>query len=65
MGNLDNSVHLIDGTGTHQSYAVVARRGNIFLGIKFSGLVDGDEIRPSRHELPARTPAQCPVEAEM
>ena len=31
---------MIDGTGSQQSYGVVARRGNIFVGIKFFGLVD-------------------------
>ena len=39
--NKSADVQLIDGTGSQQSYAVVARRGNIFLGIKFAGLADG------------------------
>ena len=40
-GKKSPKVHLIDGTGSHQSYGVVARRGSIFLGIKFTGLADG------------------------
>src|SRR5580698_3653519 len=49
------SVHLIDGTASHQSYAVVARRGTIFLGIKFSGLTDGARFGlPGTNYLHAR-----------
>jgi hypothetical protein len=32
------------GTSSQQSYAVVARRGDVFLGIKFSGLADGAQF---------------------
>jgi hypothetical protein len=49
-GKKPPKVHLIDGTGTQQSYGVVARRGTIFLGIKFSGLLDG-----ARFGLPGTT----------
>jgi hypothetical protein len=49
-GKESTKVHLIDGTGSHQSYGVVARRGNIFLGVKFSGLTDG-----ARFGLPGTT----------
>jgi hypothetical protein len=37
-------LHLMDGTGSSQSYAAVARRGNIFLGIRFTGLSDGAQF---------------------
>ena len=36
--------HLIGGTNPSSTYAVVARRGAIFLGIRFSGLTDGTEF---------------------
>jgi hypothetical protein len=48
-------LHLIDGSGSHSSYAAVARRGNIFLGIKFSGLTDGHQLGvPGKTYLHAR-----------
>jgi hypothetical protein len=34
----------MDGTGSSQSYAVVARRGKVFLGIRFTGLSDGAQF---------------------
>jgi hypothetical protein len=34
----------MDGTGSSQSYAVVARRGKVFLGIRFIGLSDGAQF---------------------
>jgi hypothetical protein len=37
----NDGVYLMNGTSSSQSYLVIARRGNIFLGIKFSGLTDG------------------------
>jgi hypothetical protein len=37
-------LHFIDGTSSQRSYAAVARRGHVFLGIKFLGLVDGDQM---------------------
>jgi len=36
--------YLMDGTGSSQSYAVVARRGDIFLDIRFAGLSDGAQL---------------------
>src|ERR1700722_9236335 len=48
-------LHFIDGSGSHSSYAAVARRGNIFLGIKFSGLTDGHQLGvPGKTYLHAR-----------
>jgi hypothetical protein len=35
---------LMDGTASQQSYAIMARRGDVFLGIKFSGLADGAQF---------------------
>jgi hypothetical protein len=52
-----NHVNLcvIDGTDSHKSYGVVARRGDIFLGIKFSGLTDGSKFgAPGKTYLHAR-----------
>ncbi|MEA2730504.1 MAG: hypothetical protein QOD93_4893 [Acetobacteraceae bacterium] len=43
-------LRLMDGTSTRQSYAIVARRGDVFLGIKFSGLAEGAQFG-----LPDRT----------
>jgi hypothetical protein len=37
-------LRLMDGTSSQQSYAIVARRGDVFLGIKFSGLADGAQF---------------------
>jgi hypothetical protein len=37
-------LHLMDGTSTQQSYAIVAQRGDVFLGIKFSGLAEGAQF---------------------
>jgi hypothetical protein len=37
-------LRLLDGTSSKQSYAIVARRGDVFLGIKFSGLTEGEEF---------------------
>ena len=48
-------LHFIDGSGSHSSYAAVARRGNIFLGIRFSGLADGHQLGvPGKTYLHAR-----------
>ena len=48
-------MHFIDGSGSHSSYAAVARRGNIFLGIRFSGLTDGHQLGvPGKTYLHAR-----------
>jgi hypothetical protein len=44
MSSQNIDVHLIDGTETHQSYGVVARRGNIFLGIRLCGMTDGKKF---------------------
>jgi hypothetical protein len=38
------NLHFIDGTQLHGTYAVIARRGSIFLGIKFTGLTDGEQL---------------------
>jgi hypothetical protein len=43
-------LRMMDGTSSKQSYAVVARRGDVFLGIKFSGLAEGAQFG-----LPDRT----------
>ena len=40
----NGTLHLIGGTNPSSSYATVARRGAIFLGIRFSGLTDGAEL---------------------
>ena len=37
-------LHFIDGTSSQRSYAVVARRGHIFLGVRSLGLADGDQF---------------------
>lgn len=37
-------LHLMDGTTKAGSYAVAARRGSIFLGIRFAGLIDGSQF---------------------
>jgi hypothetical protein len=37
-------LHFIDGTSSQRSYVAVARRGNIFLGIRFLGLADGEQL---------------------
>jgi hypothetical protein len=37
-------LHFLDGTSSTQSYVVVARRGNVFLGIRFTGLEDGAQF---------------------
>jgi hypothetical protein len=37
-------LHFIDGSASHGSYAALARRGTIFLGVKFGGLVDGAQF---------------------
>jgi hypothetical protein len=48
-------LHFIDGTSSQHSYAVVARRGHVFLGIKFLGLADGDQMGvPGKTYLHAR-----------
>jgi len=48
-------LHFIDGTSSQLSYAVVARRGHIFLGVRFLGLVDGDQLGvPGKTYLHAR-----------
>jgi hypothetical protein len=63
-------LRLMDGTSSQQSYAIVARRGDVFLGIKFNGLVEGEQfgvpdqaylnvlLRSARNEgLAVQTPA--------
>jgi hypothetical protein len=53
--SLPASLHFIDGSGSHSSYAAVARRGSIFLGIRFSGLTDGQQLGvPGKTYLHAR-----------
>jgi len=48
-------LHFIDGTSSQRSYAVVARRGHILLGVRFLGLVDGDQLGvPGKTYLHAR-----------
>jgi hypothetical protein len=48
-------LHFMDGTESKNSYAVVARRGNIFLGVKLSGLTDGEQLgMPGKSYLHAR-----------
>src|SRR3984957_6023196 len=48
-------LHFIDGSSSHSSYAVVARRGSIFLGVRFSGLTDGQQLGvPGKTYLHAR-----------
>jgi hypothetical protein len=39
-----STLHFLDGSTSLSSYAAIARRGNVFLGIKFSGLVDGSPV---------------------
>jgi hypothetical protein len=38
------TLHFIDGTESHGSYAVVARHGPIFLGVRFSGITRGEQL---------------------
>ena len=48
-------LHFIDGTSSQLSYAVVARRGHVFLGVRFLGLADGDQLGvPGKTYLHAR-----------
>ena len=48
-------LHFIDGTSSQRSYAVVARRGHVFLGVRFLGLADGDQLGvPGKTYLHAR-----------
>jgi hypothetical protein len=48
-------LHFIDGTSSQHSYAVVARRGHVFLGVRFLGLADVDQIGvPGKTYLHAR-----------
>jgi len=48
-------LHFIDGTSSQRSYAAVARRGHIFLGVRFLGLADGDQLGvPGKTYLHAR-----------
>jgi hypothetical protein len=48
-------LHFIDGTESHASYAVVARRGSVFLGIRFSGITRGEQLgAPGRVYLQIR-----------
>ena len=48
-------LHFIDGTSSQRSYAVIARHGYVFLGVRFLGLVDGDELGvPGKTYLHAR-----------
>ena len=55
---IDHPIHelrFLDGTHSSSSYAVFARRGNIFLGIKLSGLTDGSQLGlPGKTYLHAR-----------
>jgi hypothetical protein len=37
-------LHFIDGTESHSTYAVIARRGSVFLGIRFSGITRGEQL---------------------
>ena len=37
-------LRLMDGTSLKRSYAIVARRGDVFLGVKFSGLAEGKQL---------------------
>jgi hypothetical protein len=39
-----SDLRLMDGTSSQQSYAILARRGDVFLGIKFSGLAEGKQF---------------------
>ena len=49
------TLHFMDGTSSQSSYVAVARRGNIFLGIKLSGLTDGEQLgMPGKSYLHAR-----------
>ena len=48
-------LHFIDGASSQRSYAVVARRGHVFLGVRFLGLADGDQFGvPGKTYLHAR-----------
>jgi hypothetical protein len=38
------TLHLMDGAESRHSYLVIARRGSILLGIKFSDLIDGERL---------------------
>jgi hypothetical protein len=47
-----STLHFLDGSTSLSSYAVIARRGNIFLGVKFCYLVDGSQLgAPGRSYL--------------
>ena len=37
-------LYFMDGTNSQSSYVAVARRGNIFLGVRFTGLTDGKQL---------------------
>ena len=37
-------LYFMDGTNSQSSYVAVARRGNIFLGVRFTGLSDGKQM---------------------
>lgn len=56
-------LHFIDGTYSHNSYAVLARREDILLGIRFTGMLDGalfgisDAIYLHARVRSARSPA--------
>ena len=39
-----SDLHLMDGTASQQSYAIVACRGDVFLGVKFSSLAEGAQF---------------------
>ncbi|WP_428394414.1 hypothetical protein [Lichenicoccus sp.] len=41
LNNQDQGLYFMNGTSSSQRYLAIARRGNIFLGIRFSGLNDG------------------------
>ena len=48
-------LHFMDGTESHSSYAVISRRGDIFLGIRVSGLTEGSLLGvPAKSYLHAR-----------
>jgi hypothetical protein len=53
-------LHFIDGTSSQLSYAVEARRGHIFLGVRFLGLADGDQFGGAWQDLPPCTRSERP-----
>ena len=48
-------LHFMDGTGSQGSYAAIARRGSVFLGIRLLGLMDSIKLGvPGKTYLHAR-----------